>query len=662
MNKSMLKSFRVWDLIDKSEDEIWQLPHRNYSVIFDDKTITLTGRQIILSWYYWDMFRAFPDAPVVAKCSVHEKYHASLPRRLGGILIWHIYDSLEHTGITIWPITEKFCRTSNWIYNMSCVRLREYVTSVSLHDVIEILSDRDLLAAKAHYKQITEESKHNEAGLQKAIDAIYAVVLDIMYKRPDYMPNNGIKKLAMLGLINKGNVLQFIGIRGFCSDIEKTVFKYPVDTCFAEGMNNMYDLGIESRAASTANLMAEEPLEQSEYFNRRIQLATVVILGVDSSNGGCSGYVTVPFLVLEGDYTLLKGKYHMVNGNPVLIWDTIDDLIGKIIHLRSLLGCGCHNVQYVCPICLGKVSVVVPPNTNLGFMLSTILCSAISQIILSTKHYLGSSANRQLVLNLIQDKWFKMHNRHPNDIFLQEGVGEFVIDIDTKCVSHLEQINHIDVYELSPARISQFSSFFISRVDKDGEVLGEYDVMRFDLNGGNLHLSHEFLDYLKTAGWDTTKKRTLFRVKNWPANKPIFGIPRKSDDIMSFFAVVKSFMDPEKSTLVKVTDYTTRGQALTEMIALLRRRLNESTGESFNITQVEAFLRAAMMVNYNKREYRLPHPSEEFQFVKLRTAIMFRSFTSMLAYQGQYESLISTHWQTDIPETDHMMDAILNVE
>lgn len=654
------KSFNVRDLVWQDEKSIWQLPHRYYDVRFDDKTIVMTGRQIILSWYYWDMFRTF-DVSIPSECSVNAPYHASLPRKLGGTLIWHTFEQLEHTGISIWPMTEKFCRINNTIYNMSCTDLREWVTSVSLHDVIEILTDPELKAARARYLSVTNEPKHNEAGLQQAIESIYSVIMDIVYSKPEYMADNGIKKLARLGLLNKGNVLQFAGLRGFCSDIDKSVFKFPVDTCFAEGMNNMYDLGIESRAASTADIMSEEPLEQSEYFNRRIQLATSVILGVDYTRHSCTGFVTIPFLVLEGDYTLLKGKYHMVDGQPVLIWDTIDDLIGKVIQLRSIMGCGCHNTQYTCAICLGRVSVVVPPRTNLGFMLSTILCSAISQIILSTKHYLGSSSNKVVHLNAIQEKWFTMHPKRPNDIFLQENVKKFVIDIDTRCVSHLDQINHIDVYELSPSRISQFSSFLISALDADGEVVGEYDIMRFDLNGGNLHLSHEFLQYLKEAGWDTTKKRTLLTVTDYPHNKPIFGIPRKSDDIMSFFDVVKAFMDPEVETLVKVTDFATRGQALTEMITLLRRRLNETTGESFNITQVESFLRAAMMVNFQNQQYRLPHPSEEFHFVKLRTAIMYRSFTSMLAYQDQYDSLINPHWQTRVPETEHMMDAILNV-
>lgn len=656
------KTYHVWDLIQMSEEDIWQLPHRNYTVIFSDKEITLTGRQIILSWYYWDMFRMFDTAPVTSKCCVSSRFHSTLPRKLGGELIWHIYDYLEPSGTSIWPITEKFCRVNNNIYNMSCVKLQEYVTSVSLHDVIEILSDPDLLEAKRQYRVVEDAPRYNELAFQNAIENIYKVLNDIMYSRPEYMSSNGIKKLAMLGLLNKGNMNQFAGIRGYCSDVEKSVFHLPIGTCFAEGMNNLYDLGVESRSASTADMMAEEPLEQSEYFNRRIQLATSVILGVDNTHKSCTGFLTVPYLVFGNDYTLLKGKYHMVNGVPELIWDSIDHLVGKVIHLRSLLACGCRNVQYVCPTCLGKVAVVVPPETNLGFMLSTILCSAISQIILSTKHYLGSSSNKQFVLNMLQEKWFRINPKTPNDIYLRDDIQKNItLELDSKALQHLDQINHIDVRELSPPTISQFTTLLISMLDKDGEVVGEYDILRFDLNGGQLHLTHDFLEYIKLNGWNTSKKTTMFNLSEWNTHKPIFGIPRKSDDIMSFFEVVKSFMDPEKETRVKVTDYATRGQALTEMITLLRRRLNETTGESFNIIQVESFLRAAMMVNFNKREYRLPHPSEEFQFVKLRQAIMYRSFTSMLAYQGQYESILSTHWQTDVPETDHMMDNILEV-
>lgn len=644
--------------------DIWALPEGYYTVTFDDQSIEMTHAHIQMSWYYWIMYRYFPGAPLLSKYALTGIYDAN-SEKMGGALLWHIHNYHEANGSDIcpvWKISKLIYEITNAIYNASCIELSEYVTSGSLYDLIEILEEPSIVEAKANYKQVIEETNYEETATEAAITATHKVISDVLYTNPYHLRNNGFKKLTVGGLVSKGQMMQLIGPIGYRNEIDNTVFPIPIDNGYGEGIPDLYSAMIDSRSAARSKLMQEAPLQNSEYFNRKIQLAATVIRDWVYIEGGCKDFVTIPYLVTSEDLVTLKGKYHMVDGKPILLWDNIEPLIDQIIEIRSITGCGCHNVQYVCQICLGWTWHIIPPNGNLGFRLATKICAIISQLILSTKHYQGSASSIPIKLNKFSSAWVKIDKNNPGKLFLHENKckGNILIKVNSNYVKLLSQINHVNVSELAPERITRIPDLGITYVDDEGSMLGIFDLFDLEVSGMGVSLTTDVLQYLKINGWNSGKNYIEFTLTNWDHRKPIFIIPRKGDNIMTFFNEVRMFLEGGEKAQATITEYKTRAAVITELIDILRRRLNAETKQYFNFTQVEILVRALMMVSFKDKIYRLPHPKEEFVFENIKRVISNRSLTSSLAFQEQFNSILKPQWtRPELQESAHLLDKIL---
>lgn len=661
----------VRELIQLTKEEVFQLPNYKdhnlpkipenrliYQVTFDDKTIPLTKHQIIISWCYWELFRRFPTSSILSTMCVSGDFNADLHRQIGKIIIWHIYDStLNPSEDFIWQLTECFYDVGNIIFNLSCEELAEYMTTVSIYDITEVLREPKLKEAKTRFLAICEKEPTNEVVISDELSKVYKVLNDLLFTNKEYLRDNQIKKLCLAGVVNKGQIMQLFAPRGYVHDIDNCVFPYPVTASFAEGLTSLYDSAVESRSASKAYIMTTDPLEQSELFNRKMQLAASAILG--SFNGSCTDYITFDYLVRPEDELLLRGKYYMEDNQPKMIWGDISSIVGKMIKLRSVTGCGSHDPQYVCEYCLGWSKRIIPPRANLGYSLSLPLLSRISQTIMSTKHFDVSSISKVLQLSKSASKWF-VSDKSNNKLYLSDYAlsGPSLLRIESKYVENLHQILHIDVKELTVSRVAEIPLFGMTFLDKEGQHDGVFDKIYLAIDGKGVNMSVPLLQYIKQNGWHSGKGYIEFDLRDWDNTKPILVVPKIGDNIMSFFNDIKSFINAqqqEKQETVKVTNFKTRGAAIEALIALLDRRLK---GE-YNMVQVEVFIRSVMMIDFKDKKYGLPTTKEDFNFVGLEKVLFKRNLVSMLAYQEQYQELLNPQWQLLEPTTKHMLDSII---
>lgn len=653
--------------------EIWDIRPGVYTVQFEDGiSIEMTDRKIILSWYYWEMYRKFPTIPIISTTAITNAYTSSTHCQLGSALIWHAYSELSRQSIgragqtpnkwLIWQLTEVFLASANEIYNMTCVKLGAYVTSGSLHDIIEILQEPSLVQAKLEYAKNVLEHDGNEQQITIEIQKVYNVINTILFTNKNYLRTNGVKQLCIPGVVNKGQVLQLFGPRGYVSDINGIVFPHQIDVSYSEGLKTLHDSAIESRSASRASIMNTAPLQDAEYHNRRVQLTASIITEVEL--GECTGYVTVPHLVEPDDYTLLKGKNYMEGGKVIAIWDTIDHLVGTVIEMRSITGCGVHNRQHVCSVCLGWSYNIIPPKTNVGYALTMPLLARISQNIMSTKHFEISGTSKKLNLDASSSKWFTLNPKQPNKVFLTDYAvnKDIIIRIALQYVKYLPQILHTDVDDLPPARITKIPELGISHVAESGELYGALDRLVLTSSSEGIHLSTEALAYLAVNGWVSGKDYIdipIPKSKNIFQKKPLLLVPRSAENMMTYFNQVESFTNPKKGVSSRVTDYNTRATAIAEFISVLRIKLNKSTGQEFNMVAVEAIIRSLMTIDGNNGNYNLPHPNQDFVFCKINNILKNRSFATMLASQGQNDAIMETHWTEADKELESILDHLL---
>lgn len=647
--------YNATDLVNFTEEQIWQLPFGIHKVQFADGIVEVESRRIIISHFYWKLFREFPGCQIQQRHVLSKKFESNTHQNFGSLIFWDVYNGIRvKNERTVWNMSKVFYQITNDIYNATCTQLSKYVTSASLHDIIELLNVPRIVDAKAECKRIVEECNYSEKETEVAIANVHSVVKDVLYGKNNEIVNNGIKKMCTANIVSARQMVQLVGPRGFVHDINGRVFKIPIMAGYAEGLTTLYDSAIESRSAARALFMHTDPLQQSEYFNREMQLLCSVIHSIEGES--CSGYATVPRLVEENDLQLLKGKYHMVDNEPVMIWDTIDPLVGKIIHLRSITGCGNHNTQTVCKTCVGWSATVLQPETNVGYALVTILCAIISQLMLSTKHYEASVGSQQLEMNEKMSKWIRISRGDTSKILFQKNILKRnpIIRLDIDSVKQLNNILSVDVSELPPSRITNIKVFGIVEGDLKGEPLGPFEDIKTTIAGQGIFLSSEVLQHLKSKGWVSHPKYIEFQLKDWPHDVPVFGTPRLGDNIHLFLKEVKSFIMPTKESEISITDYLTRGAALSDFINLLRKRLN------FNIIQVEIFVRACMTIDGSNKEYNLPRPDQGFKFMSAKHCLYNRSLTTLLAYETQAAAIIDPDWYRETSRVTHMLDNILS--
>ena len=650
----------IKDLVYKySELEIWGLPDRWFTIVFEDGEFRANTAQIQYSWYYWEFFRQYPGIPLIKAILCPRYYDTSTHVKMGTFLIWYVYNAAKTMGLVqdIWDISKIFCEIGNDIHNAHCIFLGEYVTTGSVYDLIEIMDEPEIKEAKETYIREVEACNYSEYKVPKLINDVHKIISNVLFNRRDILTNNNVKKLCMMGLLNAGQMNQIIGPWGYVTDINDRPFPYPINTGYLEGLHTTYDILTESRTASVAMLMTKTPLEDSEYFSRRVQIAAMVVLNYVHIEGGCMGYKTIPHLVSSCDEKMLRGKYHMVSGKPVMINRDINHLVGTVIELRSITGCGHSNPQEICSVCLGWVTNIIPPNANLGYFICTRLNNIISQLMLSTKHYLESSQGKLLQLNAHSSKWFKVKTHNPHSVYLQDKYSNKTVSIrvENKYVKLLAQIMHTEVDELPISQLTCIPALSIIQLDDEGNDLGIPDVLTLEVSGTGVSLTNELLEYLKRNSWTVDKNCIEFKLTNWDTSIPVFSSPKKSDNITIFFNTLSGFIDDEKTGNSKISDFKTAGGALSELTRILRDKIS-----TFNFIQVEILVKMLMCDINSPGGYKLPTSSDEYTFKGLPSTILNRSISGAAAYEDQHKVFGSNNkwYNKDVPMA-HPFDALL---
>jgi hypothetical protein len=393
-----MRTLYARDLLNKSLEDMLEMPDEKFRLVFDDGELVTNTRRTIMSHAHWDVGRAYPKTPLLLH---HHIGNVPLSQDLLlDVLSFYTRDvhnaygadyDREEMWLTIY-------RNVNTVYNTFIVHCEEYITTSDILDYLEIFDHPEVVAANA-------EVRPN----QNSLDDCYDRLTNTLKNSPE-LDHNSVVQAVKAGFVKVNQVNQIIGPRGYMTDIDSNIFEIPILSGYFEGITSLHDSMIESRGAAKALTFTKKPLRQVEYFNRKMQLSSSNVHHLVMGDCRTSKYSVIP--MNKNLLKCMEGKYYIAdNDDLVAIRKSDTHLIGKTLKVRTALWCALRGKASVCSCCFGELAFSVPRYTNLGHICSTEMCQEGSQLVLSVKHFDGSSRVVDIDINESDARYVKAGHR-----------------------------------------------------------------------------------------------------------------------------------------------------------------------------------------------------------------------------------------------------------
>lgn len=652
-------------LLRFTTEELWRNLEGDFIVVFDDGEVVTHHKETLYSSYAWDYLRAYPETPMLVR---HHIAGILKGKRLGAkshldllnSILWSVYDAYRNQSPDRRALIDKLSHMSyqitNAMYNDLSYRLEAYVTSLDILDFTAFTTHPDVREA---YRTM----EPTEEGIAK----VNSVIKELIYDRPD-LEDNALTKTLRSGLARANQALQCLGPRGFLTDIDSNLFLTPVRRGFVQGIRNMYESMVESRTAATSLIYSTEPLQQSEYFSRRQQLICQNVRNLHLTDCGSTDYLIWPVrdaryegvhLVAECDLKTIYGKYYMDDDHILKIVKPTDThLIGKSIRMRSVVG-GCHHPDPygVCEICFGQTSESIPANTNLGHACCVSMTSDLGQLILSTKHFIGSSVIEGIVLRGVEKRWLAAdingNDYRLNEVLKNKHVKMLVAANRATGLTDLTMTENLG--NLSITRISEMESFILIVNDGKREDIIPLTV---GVQGRLPSLSHAMLAHIKRTGWSVVKGRDkeglyAFDMSGWDFSQPILTLPMRHYSMSNHQSQIAALLESTVSELESRSTTMHPGSMLIDFHDLVNRRL------SINLATLEIILYSSMIVSAKDNDYSLPKPWTASGVGVMRKIFQARSLSATMGFQNHVNTFISPASYVHTNRPDHIMDGVI---
>lgn len=505
---------------------------RKFEVEFDDGVVLVTTKnKLVYSSYFWDYHRLYPNTPLLSTHHVDSVLKGKYPGdKTHRVLLGVIYkDVLTAYGITRpedrEPLVKLIYEITNHIHNELTKVSEPFVESGDILDFKEIVRHpviRNIIA--------------NTDPTADAITEAYAVAMNVI-KTDRSLDSNNVAKAVRAGTVNANQVMQCTTIRGFPAEVDGTILPTPIMSNYTLGMIRLYDLAAESRSAAKALYFSEAPLQDSEYFARRLQLLTSTVESIHYGDCGTTDYVQWRLngpvhnedgiTMHPGDLQFMHGKHYLdeASGQLKTIKGDETHLYGTVIKIRSPMMCKHPNKHQICSTCFGALADNISRHTNVGMLCSGTMTKKTTQSVLSTKHLDSSSKSVMIVLSEMMQQYFNVDRRTNGYLIRPEFKDKSVrLTVSRDELFGLTDINiEDDVNNINPSRISSVEYLDFDFIHRNVE-----SSVPMQMNQGNRRavITHDLIAYLKTHQWGTDSRGNfVLDLSKFDFSKPIFRIP-----------------------------------------------------------------------------------------------------------------------------------------
>ncbi|MND14838.1 DNA-directed RNA polymerase subunit beta' [compost metagenome] len=641
------------DIYQQSEADVWTFPDDKFIIVFDDGDLEVEREATIYSWYCAIFNRMYPALPHLKKSHMgserltKDTFNSLMAFGRSLALDYcnanHIaFDNAEWSGM-IYDVEQA-------IYNGTVTTLEEHAASICITDFTDVIRHPKIAKANADAKPT-----------QNSIDDTYRAVKSVLMDENELI-GNPIGKAVKSKLVSMGQVLQVVSLRGFLTDIDSRIFHEPVMRNYTQGLVNLYDALIESRSASKALWAAKDPVADSEYFNRKMQLGCATLQHIHYGDCGSTG--TMMWRVTAGNFAALEGKYRVTDQGLKPILKSERFLIGTEVHVRTVLKCRHPDRYGVCSTCMGELAFSIPPHTVLGHVSATTLCELVSQNVLSTKHLDGSSVVDDFEINE-HDAAFLRLGTSGNEIKLNADLAgqpvKMIIPADY--APRLPDLNRVRTVRALP--LEKLSEI----IDITLEIPGPEDTadkvnLSVSMGSRLSYLTEEALIYIKRTGWDLTARGDyVIDLSGWDYTDVLFKLPMKHTNMVEYMGEIERFIKAaptrkgkqrgKRSRVQSSNAYSNTEEALFAFYGLISSKL------SVNIQHLEVIILSTMVESIEGRDHRLPLDRENGEVGYYEDNMDYRSLAASMAYERQGATLQDIRTFTLKNRPDHPLDALM---
>lgn len=596
-------------LVEYTPEQLLEGLPRRLVIVFDDNTaLETTGKKAYYTSFFWQIYKTHPNTPLLPQHYVDAALKgAPLNSSTHTVLAEAIVRSVEQAYQLDTP--EKREVLSKYVYKCGCEDIHNNLskaaeTSVAPIDILDVIG---LATNPTIVEAVAKTTAHADS-----INALYKVVDDVVKKDPT-MRDNALVKAMQAKIVNFQQVCQSVAARGFPTEIDGKIFRVPITGNYLTGVSRLYEFAADSCGARKALNNSEAPLQDAEYFARRLQFLAMVVERIAPGDCGTQKHMSWVIKppqyddsgskIYAGDLEFMSGKYYLdeVNGGYKVIKGDDPSLYGKTLQLRSVLFCKHEDPHAVCEVCFGQLSRNISRFANLGHLCAATMTQQTSQSVLSTKHLVVSGVGAPIVLNAMTSKFFTVSEKKTEYILLPEYKKmNLRIVVPRYDAIGLTDIANANMEDISPDRISSLTTVGF-HFEADGRVFNEdVEVQQGSRRG---IISPAFLNYLKglyamNNRWTLDEHNNfVFDMANWDYSQPIFMLPQMeysysehSHEIArTIESSMKNITDREKPDSPTVT--------LQQLFTLVNTKLN------VNLAALEVIVYACMIPS--KHDYGL---------------------------------------------------------
>lgn len=644
-------------IIIDNTDNLWNTLPKHFNIVYDDKEVLETTKNSTLfTSLYWDLIRLYPDIEIVKEH--HLDYHIKTkPFNFGSNR--DILDRVYLSIVKKYNLNNPYLRDdldrlvfeiNNNAYN-KLITLERYMTSIDVLDFIEI----------ADYEPISELTK--EVLTEEAAGHISDETLRIMRNDPN-LSHNRLAIAVQNKIVKDEQVVQCVAIRGFTTDVDSTLFKYPVTHGYVNGLKTIYESLVESRLGAKALLFSEAPLQESEYLSRSIQLLAMSVERIHYEDCGSQKYTDYQILddqfdeygnlISKSNLSNIVGKYYLdTNDNKLRVIKSGDrHLLGKWVKLRAVKNCIHPDPHGICSVCFGELSQNIQPGANIGHLCGSTLGQIISQLILSTKHHEKTKTVRHIQINKTLEYYFRTDTKM-DKYYIRKNVvdNEYYLEIPYSSAPDLNDI--IDVENVTFSDIArntkiEYIALYNSR---------EYKEFTIKVDNMTGIFSHEFIDYMKKKKWVINDKGNyVLDISEWNHSYPFITLAKKEFNNQELSKKMKEIIAGKAGGRRKRNNAVIAAEALIELIDLINSKL------SVNIAILEVIMYGAMVVDSETFDCRLPKENIQSGLGVLLETISNRSMSGVFAYQGLAKNIITPKSYFPLYRDNYIMDIFIEPE